>query len=186
MICPRCGQDAGASKYCPHCGNTVEAPVVNTVAPTTVEENKPDMPMKWFKFLIYFSLWLSALSCLSNGLNMLTGNIYGGSAESVYYYFGGLKALDMITGMVNIAMAAFCIYTRFQLAGFKKNGPKLVLVLYAANAALNLLYTIAASAVVGGSVEMNFTSAITTVIVAAIMVAANNTYFKKRAHLFTK
>ena len=186
MICPRCGQDAGDSKYCPHCGNAVEAPVVNTVAPTTVEENKPDMPMKWFKFLIYFSLWLSALSCLAFGLNMLTGSIYDMDADQIYYVFPGLQSVDKTFGLGSIILAGFAVYTRFRLAGFKKDGPKMLQLLYIANGLLGLVYTIAATTAVDGVVTIDFSSSIVGIIGAVIMVAANHVYFKKRAHLFTK
>lgn len=183
MFCPKCGQDAGSSRYCPHCGNTVEAPAVTPTA-TTIEETKPDMPMKWFKFLIYFALWLSALSNLSSGLQLLTGAAYEGMAERVYAFFDGLQAVDLIFGLGSLALAGFAIYTRFQLAGFKKGSPKLLLMTYILACVLGLAYVLAAGAIIGMG-DMNFASPIGSVIGAAIAVIVNKIYFDKRAHLFT-
>ena len=186
MICPRCGQDAGDSKYCPHCGNAVEAPVVNTVAPTTGEENKPDMPMKWFKFLIYFSLWAGAVLNLISGIAMMSGSSYEGAADLVYAMFDGLQGLDTFCGLYAIALAAFGIFVRFQLAGYKKKAPLMLMILYIAAAAYGLIYIIGINAILPSYVleAVDTTSMYSSMISSGVMVIINHIYFKKRAHMF--
>ncbi len=150
--------------------------------------------MKWYKFLIYFSLFAACvLNCII-GITHITGNIYGGEYEknAVYYVFEGLQALDIIFGIAVIAFGAFNIYTRQALAKFKKNGPKTILICYAGSAALNLIYALIAFIIVnssgipgaGAAAAEILGSVIPSLFVSIIMVIVNNIYFKKRESMF--
>ena len=105
-------------------------------------------------------------------------------AESVYAFFDGLQAVDLIFGLGSLALAGFAVYTRFQLAGFKKGSPKLLLMTYIFSCVLGLAYVLAVGAIIGMG-DMNFASPIVSVIGAVIAVIVNKIYFDKRAHLFT-
>ena len=145
------------------------------------------VPMKWFKFLIFFALWAGGILNLINGFTTISGAQYEPFTDMVYAMFGGLKALDMIVGLGCIAIAALQIFTRFRLAGFYKNGPVLLLVVYAAAAALNLVQIIGANIILpdlGESLDM--TSAIINVAMNAVMAFANYVYFNKRKEMFQK
>lgn len=145
----------------------------------------PDMPMKWHKFLIYFSLWAGAIMNVLTGIGTLTGSIYAGEGvdpEMIYRVFGGLKAVDVLMGVVFIALAVLLIVARFALAGYKKNGPKLLVIAYAANIALALIYPIMVAAVTGLSFGDLFD--VSTLISSGIMLVVNKIYYDKRAHLF--
>lgn len=178
MFCPHCGQDAGNAAYCPHCGNTVAA----TPAAPTLEETKPEMPMKWFKFLIYFGLWVGALSNLGNGLGLLTGSVYDGMAAYVYTIYSSLHSVDLIFGFAFLAVAAFTIVVRFKLAGFKKDGPTLLYTIYVINVVVGLAYALTVSSIIGEpAVDSSFIGSLIGSVTAVIV---NMVYFKKRAHLF--
>lgn len=148
-----------------------------------------ELPMKWFKFLIYFALFASAILNASNGIQMLTGSQYGGEMEKrlVYALFDGLETLDMIMGIAMIALAGFAVYTRIRLAGYYKNGPKMLLIIYIANIALSLIYVIGISSIVSAEyLGSTLSSLYSSMAVSIAMTIANYSYFKKRAHLFTK
>jgi len=150
----------------------------------------PPMPMKWFKFLIYFSLFASALINLGNGIMVLTGAHYGtlngkSAASLVYATFKGLKPVDMIMGVLCIALAVLAIYVRFSLAKYKKNGPSLLSILYVASAAVSMFYIIGIS-VAAPDVNMDFSSYGTQIGMNVVMMVVNMNYFNKRKHLFVK
>lgn len=149
---------------------------------------KPAMSMGWFKFLIYFSLFASAVLNAINGFMLLTGATYDGGAELVYRMFDGLQGVDSLVGILSLALAALAIFTRFQLAGYKKSGPMLLLAVYAGNAVVNLVYVIGVSAILPELVRnaIDFTSFYSGIVTSIAMIAINAAYFKKRAHLFVK
>ena len=68
-----------------------------------------DYPMKWHKFLIYFSLWFGALANVVSGLRYITGTVYGADSERVYSVFPSMKSIDLVMGVILICMAASLI-----------------------------------------------------------------------------
>ena len=74
--------------------------------------------MRWFKFLIYFSLFAGALLNLGNAVIYLTGSGYDGKADLVWAFFDGLKGLDTFMGIACILIAIFQVFTRFKLSSF--------------------------------------------------------------------
>ena len=88
--------------------------------------------------------------------------------------FGKLNLIDLL--------AVLLIVARFALAGYKKNGPKLLVIAYAANIALALIYPIMVAAVTGLSFGDLFD--VSTLISSGIMLVVNKIYYDKRAHLF--
>ncbi|MBR6667159.1 MAG: hypothetical protein IKL25_02165 [Clostridia bacterium] len=143
---------------------------------------QPDMPMKWHKFLIYFSLWAGGILNAVSGFNHLTGNVYGDEAAMVYNYFESLKGVDMIYGLALIALGVFQIFTRFQLAGFKRNGPSILVISYVAVLAASVLYGV----IVGGIIDVSLLDAInpTSIGISIAMIICNKVYYDKRAHMF--
>ena len=144
-----------------------------------------EMPMKWHKFLIYFSLWAGAVINVSTAVGLLTGSIYGSSgadAEMIYRFYDGLKTVDVLMGLASIALAVMLIVTRFSLAGYKKNGPKLLTIAYALNIAIALIYPLIASSVTNlGFGDLLNPSSLAS---SAAMLFVNKNYYAKRAHLF--
>ncbi len=208
MFCPNCGtQCPDDTKFCPSCGSSVanNQPTENAqqnfgqpnyTQPNYTQPNNYAQPynytqpqmynvqfeMKWFKFLIYFGLFAGAvLNCLS-AILQITGAVYEGSAEVVYIFFPELKFFDIFYTILLLALAVLQIFTRFQLSGFKKNGPKLILIVYSAAAVISLLYGIVASVILH---EFLFNaSMIISIIVPVVMVVLNKIYFDKRKDMF--
>ena len=186
MFCPKCGTplDDGVN-ICPTCGMVVGENNYSQQQQYQYYQAGPMLEMKWYKFLIYFSLFASAVLNAITGLQMLTGAHYGGAAEYVYSYFEGLKGLDILVGLLSIGIAALAVYTRIRLAGYFQNGPKMLLYLYASSAIINLVYIIGLNMVIGEVAEMIDTiTFISSTVVSAIMIFVNKSYFDKRAHLF--
>lgn len=196
MLCKNCGATISENMvFCPKCGIAVS----NDVPQTTYEQGSsmpysvaamPNQPMKWFKFLIYFSLWAGAVLNVINGIQMLTGTQYGDAytVSLVYATYDGLKEIDCIVGFLYLVLAVFAIYTRFRLAGFHENGPKMLMVMYAASAAIAVFYHIGTYIVlpadVVGSLEYVVGQIVGGIIGAVVAIIVNHIYFKKRQHLF--
>lgn len=146
---------------------------------------QPDPPMKWHKFLIYFSLWAGALINFFNGLQLLNGSIYQGNADQVYSVFSGLKTMDMIFGIIYFAITIYMIYVRFQLAGFKQGAPGKLITVYIIQLVAPFAYYLMVSIVshLPWSEVFDFTM-IPSVIVSIAMIFVNRYYYSKRAHLF--
>ena len=201
MFCMKCGarMDDNA-QFCSACGaarrSSTPAASVNPFgsqpsgsqsfnAPAKVSN---DPPMKWYKFLIYFALFAGPILNLISGFNLITGSVYDGRADYVYRVFDGLDTLDTFMGLGVLALAALGLYTRFRLAGFYSNGPKLLLWTYGMDAALSLIYIIGFSSVMPESVtnnmDLDLTSYFIGIGVAVAMIFANKAYFDKRAYMF--
>ena len=143
--------------------------------------------MKWHQFLIYFALWASAVMAVLNGARLLTGSHYGSEevTKQVYTYYEGLKSADTFFGVLLMGLAAYLIYTRFQLAGFKKGAPQKLLIAYGLNLALNVGYILTVSNVTKLSMsELMDSSTSSGIVISIAMLIANYLYYQKRAHLF--
>jgi uncharacterized membrane protein len=188
MNCPNCNKPIpDGSVICPECLTTLpRSAAENTVQPQA-NEAQP-LPMKWYKFLIFFALWAGALLDLFSGVSTLTGMPYtaqGVTPKQVYGYFGaGLHILDVVVGILMIGLAVFAIVVRFRLSGYKKDGPKLLLLLYGVSAVVSLVYTFAAGAIT--STNIFETSTVTNLAVSVVMIIVNRIYFQKRSHLFCR
>lgn len=200
-FCNKCGVqiENENAQFCTNCGAQIGASITNSTSIYGQQQPKPSYipaepvmqyKMKWFKFLIYFALFLGAFVNLVFGFNYISGGIYFSqsngqvTADTVYSVYGmGLKALDVIYGIVMLALAGFGIYTRSRLAKYKANAPMCVYVLYGAGTALTFVYNIALLAVTG--LNQIFTvNSITSLITAVVVILLNRKYFSKRASLF--
>lgn len=138
--------------------------------------------MKWYNFLIYFSLFASAVLNAISAIMYFTGAFYGGSADLVYDAFPGLQEIDVVCGMAFVCLAVMALVTRSALYWNKRKGPKLLCALYILNAVVGVLYAVVASAVTG---QMLFDGSIVITLVSSIvMLIVNNIYFKKRKDMF--
>ena len=145
----------------------------------------PGLGMGWYKFVIYFQLFASALINGIAGIVALTGAHYEGEADLVYTFIPSLSTVDKLYGIVLIALAVFAIIVRFQLAQFKKTGPKFYLLLLLISGIASLIYLIAAGAIVSDfGIEIEYSSQISQLIVSAALLVANYIYFQKRSNLF--
>lgn len=204
MFCTNCGSQVGENAaFCPNCGQSVAPQPANQQPPQqpsyyqniyqsepqavpAPQPPVPEQPMNWFKFLIYFSLFAAAVLNLITGIRYLNGSDYGADADAVYRVFPDLQGLDTFMGLACIALAAVAIFARFALAGYKANGPKLLMALYIAVCAVDLIYIFAVQAILPEFVVelIDFSSLYSNAITSAVIAIINYNYFKKRKHLF--
>ena len=200
MFCRFCGArvpDNG--KFCPTCGAELTAAPTEPPAPDSLTCSPaptapeylvpngspvavPERGMKWFKFIIYFQLWLSMLLNLSEAGRLFTGDFYEGAADLVYALYPGLKPLDMLVGIGGVGLAVYAVLVQRALAKFRAKGPKMYCMLYGASIVLGLLYGIGASLVLGASAFD--ASSFGTISGSVAMILINRAYFNNRKHLF--
>lgn len=154
---------------------------------------KPIYPMKWFKFLIYFLLFFSAVMNAAVAVSYFQGllyiNPYTGEniADLVYNEWPTLQTLDILMGLFAIASAIFAVVVRFRLSGYYKDAVNYVFAFYLISAVVNLLYAIAVFAIIGADSEVaDLSSTFTGFAVQLAIAFANKTYFAKRKDLFTR
>ena len=148
-----------------------------------------DYPMAWFKFLIYFMLFANAAINIFTAVTYLTGSVYLGEdmtmsdVEALYMFYPTAKMIDVIYGVLLIALAAYAIFTRFQLSGFKRRGPFLFILMYVLNLVIGLLYSISIMFTLEASL-LDFISLVPPIITSVVMIFVNVVYFRKREELF--
>ena len=150
--------------------------------------NENTKPLKWHNFLIYFALWAKALSTLIDALNVFIGTHphYGEMKSSIYQAAPSLRLLDIFAGMFMICLSVYAVYTRFQLAEFKKNAPDKLLYLYAAGTALSIIYLLIFAAVLGLPLKLLFSvkGILPKLIALVIILFINKKYYDNRKELF--
>ena len=148
--------------------------------------------MNWYKFLIYFALFASAVVNGINAIRFFTGLINGSASEAewLYEFFPSWKMLDIIMGLLFIVLAALAVFARFRLAGYYKNGPTCLYLTYALAALCNVVYLVGVAIVISDSMislgDLNIASTVVNIIVPIVMVVVNMIYFNKRKALFHK
>lgn len=142
------------------------------------------MPMKWYKFIVWVQLFLAAFGMAVTGVMAATGLQYEGSASLVYAYFPSLRVVDILMGLLCIAIAAACIYVRQELVRFKRGSIEHYLAVLASIAGAQFLYYLALSAIVGFDLDGSTMTVVATLASIAIMAGLSKVYFDKRRHLF--
>ncbi len=147
-----------------------------------------ELPMRWYKFLIYVALWFSAAVNILGALPYFTGT---SQTEEVLAQFPILSTIDLFYGVLTLGMGVLAIYTRFALANYKKTAPRLIVGLYAYGFVISLGYNAAVLAItssVYAPVDFIITgmSVGTSAFINAAMVICNHIYFKKRKRYFNK
>ena len=142
----------------------------------------PQRGMKWFKFIIYFQLWAGMLVNLVTAGKYFTGAYYEGNAEMVYRFFPALQPLDIVMGVVCLALAVYAVVVQRALAKFRAKGPMMYYLMFIVNTAVTVLSLLIASIIIGQSA---FTAEVAGSIIGSIvMLFVNIPYFNNRKHLF--
>ena len=142
----------------------------------------PQRGMKWFKFIIYFQLWAGMLVNLVTAGKYFTGAYYEGNAEMVYRFFPALQPLDIVMGVVCLALAVYAVVVQRALAKFRAKGPMMYYLMYIVNTAATVLYLLIGSISIGQSA---FTAEVAgSIIGSLVMLFVNIPYFNNRKHLF--
>ena len=172
-------------------------PPMNTgssIPDVVIGPNGQQLGMNWFKFIIYVQLFLTSLGALYNAYQLLSGKIYdndqGVTAEQIFRIFPSLKTVGFVSGILFLVVAGGAIFTRFQLAGFKKNGPMFYFIVIGSIIFANFIYVIAAVSEVkkygfpASSIVQP--SIVGQIIGYVILVVCNIIYFNNRKKLFVK
>ncbi|MBO5701787.1 MAG: hypothetical protein J6S71_05060 [Clostridia bacterium] len=154
----------------------------------SIRDNRPDLPMNWYKFLIWIALWISAAVNIMFGVQYISG---GAQTEEMLAAFPILSTIDLFYGVLTVGMGVLALFTRFALANYKKNAPKLIVGLYAYGLVISLGYNAVVLGITSSAYEpvdliITMMSVGTSVIINAIFVGCNYVYFKKRKRLFNK
>lgn len=199
MYCRFCGkQIPDQAKFCPECGADLApapsaapaAPVEPAMPPQGAPDpaaavgviKTPQRGMKWFKFIIYFQLWAGMLVNLVTAGKYFTGAYYEGNAEMVYRVFPALQPLDIVMGVVCLALAVYAVVVQRALAKFRAKGPMMYYLMYIVNTAATVLYLLIGSIIIGQSA---FTAEVAgSIIGSLVMLFVNIPYFNNRKHLF--
>ena len=191
--CVKCGKPMpDNATFCPSCGarRMAEEPVVVPDSSYTMPQantgyTAPQVhPMKYYKFVIWVQLFLGAVGGVSLGILLLTGRIYetvlDASAELIYAFYPGMHAVNILFGLIYIALAVAAIYVRQQLAHFKTKAPDLYYIYLIAQMAVDFLYAVLQNLIIASG----FGSVVPNLIVTIIMLVLCRIYFEKRRALF--
>lgn len=151
-------------------------------APVYYAADSGELPMRWYKFVIWVQLFLSALLNVGEGIIFMTGTHYKGQATVVYMVYGGLKALDVVMGIMMFICAGVTIWVRQMLSKFKKNAPIAYVALLALGSVIVLMYVVIASIITG--IQMFSATIISQIIVSIALCICNYIYFNKRKSMF--
>lgn len=187
MFCLKCGRYfSDGQVFCPQCGSSTSQtdgrlPAVHpqdlTLQPLVFCRTRP---MKWFKFLIWFSLFFSVADNGLGGLNILLNCM---KYAHLRWSQPALWIFDLSNGLFLIGFAVFILYVRMRLAHFRKNGPALFLSLYV----ISLVYYIL-TAFLPPLLSNYFITDIPAlglaVFVNTLTIVLNKIYFDKRKFMF--
>ena len=141
-----------------------------------------EQPMKWYKFISYVQLPLSALGFLSLGTMLMTGGHYEGQSALVYAVFGSLKTVDIIFGLLYFALMAIAIFVCIKMNKRKKDAVKWYLTYLVVSIIASVLYMILVYAATG--IFTGSGSIMVTLVTNIVMVVVNKIYFDKRKAYF--
>ena len=144
---------------------------------------KPEFPMRWFKFVINVALILCPIGLFFSCLGYLMGIHYGENAELIYEVFPAIEALDVGMALVSIGLAVYCIVVRVHLAKFRHSGPLMLYIFQGVSIGVSLCYQVAAMVITHQNLIA--VTNVCSIIVSIVVLACNCIYFGKRKELFT-
>ncbi|MBQ6895235.1 MAG: hypothetical protein IJN40_07065 [Clostridia bacterium] len=192
MLCYKCNRAIPDNALvCPNCG--AEMSVYARRSFESGADANPFTsltPMVWYKVLIYFSLYASAITGVINGISYLTGYIYAiqsaGKIDAymIYMEYGkGLMITDIVYGIISVVYSLFALVVRSKLAGFKKNAPLYLYIWYGIGAVISFGYAVSIG--VFGNVPNSYgLMQFPQLIGEAVFIWINYIYFSKRKHFF--
>ena len=180
--CPQCQKTFSENYvYCNNCGVMLQECAIGN----TEQKKQTEHSMKWYKFIIYVQLFLSAIVSFASAISLLTGSYYGGkeNADLVYYYYGnGLKIFDISLVIISLGLVVMAIVARTKLKNFKVGAPQFYLKLLILSCAVTVISVLVPSLITG---EFLFNSSMFGSLAGNItMIFINKSYFEKRAELF--
>ena len=188
MVCPYCSREIQDSvAVCNQCGANLNDTVQSNSTPYNLIQNV-DLPMKWYKFLIYFLLLLNALTHLADGIFCLIGNNSGILSELLSetdLFTGEYRVIDIVYGIICILMSGAAIYVRSKLANYKEDAPRIYIIYDIISSGIYFVYSLLSMIILENAETSSVIGeVIGTVVGESLFVYLNIIYFKKRKHLF--
>ena len=153
-------------------------------------ESKPNLPLNWFKFVIYFGMWAWGFASIASGVIVFTGGHYNlgdpsrAMTDLIYEAFPRLSTFDHAFGAGMIIVGVMLIVTRFKLAAFREKG-------YDDLFTWSVLYLVAEGGYIGSLLSLTNASVepegiLGMIFILVVFGAMNVIYFKRRKQLFNK
>lgn len=153
-----------------------------------------ELPMNWYKFVIYFMLFANAAFGIIGAIGYFSGATTSSlaegkvSAEWIYAMYPALRWLMYFMGAVSLGMAVLAIIDRQWLAHFDKRGIPALAALYIIGVVSTLIYAIGLITILkvglGDFGPVMVSSVVGSVVGSIVALVLNMVYFNKRAHLF--
>ena len=138
---------------------------------------------KWYKFLIYISLWTTAVINVAVGIMLIYGTHYKElslSKNIVYNYYLDLKQFDKFLGYMHILMSIYIIIVNYYLSALKVGAPTMLLAMHVVIIFFRILYIIVCPLNLHAFKMYNILS----LIINFSMMIFNYHYFKKCKQVF--
>ena len=187
MFCPRCGKGLESNKLvCDNCGYRGKEMMANC-----------GYGMKWYNFLVKFLLIFTAVIYALNAIGYLSGVGVHQTMEydpntdmfynvdvtaEVYELYPGLRGVDIVIGLASAALMVCYVLVRGKLKNFDKQAPRLLILLFAIEVAIALVYAIVVQLI---GVDGVFMDSLPSIVFNIVYLVLNYIYFKKRKCLFT-
>jgi hypothetical protein len=193
MICKNCGRNIpDDSVKCPLCGADPKNSGENRNGEYDYvkisqldEEPKKELPMRWYKFLIFISLPMTVINNFVSAFSVLFSPVNKGAAIINDVSVALVKKINTFYGFSLLLLAAVAVYTWMCLFKFKKNALFGLVTLYLLDLIFSLVYlglTMYAEKI--GFDSTVITSFVSAVLASSVMIIANTVYFRKRKSLF--
>ncbi len=189
-ICPSCNKECDTNHtFCPHCGHSApsenETPLHENGVLSNSLSNSNLEPMRYFQFIIYFQLFITAGFCLFSAFSILTSEAFHPSLRYYPEYETKFKVLRISYHVAMLSLGVDALVTRWHLANFKAKGPTYYIRYLIVNTVFTLIFMVWSNILlseVGLWANQIFTVA--GIIANSIMALACCIYFDEREHLF--
>ncbi len=161
---------------CKNCGNPIDGEKSACSVCGAKIHNHDILPLKWHRFLVAVFLIVGAAVNLFNGIRLIFLNYPADTA----LHHEGARILDVIVGFGMLLLTILGVHVRFRLSGYYKDGPKRLALLEGSSLIINLVYSVAAYAMLG-HIALSF---VCHILLDGAMLFINTRYFKRREHMF--
>lgn len=197
MFCKKCGKQLPDTiKFCDACGTPTGAgqpgtPVNRPVNPTAGTATA-SFTFDWFKILTNIAIFVGALWYLIAAILLFCGCTWiveGENVSSMIRTVGTYMNLDILYGLVGLALAGFSIYVRFELLKFKKSAVVKLHGLNIAAAAYGFTYVFLAAPTLS-NFDAGWSFLLVALLITSIIYAGvgvyNYLFFKNNAGRFVR
>ena len=138
--------------------------------------------MRWYRFIIWFYLYASAVIGVLVGVGEITGVVYLDMAETFYTLFPMLQVVNVFFGVMQILLAVIALYVRRQLARWKVMAPR-YLLMYQIFCLVYYAAYLAGTSLVLGEAAVDWLAG-GYILLQVLLLAVNAVYFHRRQEMF--